>query len=371
MNQYLKCYQVILRTLSPVFIGNGKEIGKKEYIFLSQKKVGIPDIQELYRQMDKLGKADAFEDYLLGRQNIDLTDWLKKQRIGIETVKPYIKYTLDCADALIGGDVKRLQVMECMKDAYGNPYIPGSSLKGMFRTILLGADLMNMPYKYQNAKTNLRRNADNRASRNNYLKRDMGEIEGIAYRTMQREKTKPQDAVNDIMQGVVISDSEPITVDSLVLCQKIDVHIKGMEKRLPLLRECIKPDTEIQFTITVDTQICSYSEKDILDSVRIFIDSYYDNFLSAFTEIKKPGEKDVFVGGGCGFVSKTVIYPLYGKREGLDMLPKIFEGTGVPRIHKHYLDKEYGVSPHTVKCTRYQGKVYQMGMCRIEKMELM
>ena len=29
MNQYLKCYQVVMRTVGPVFIGSGREIGKK------------------------------------------------------------------------------------------------------------------------------------------------------------------------------------------------------------------------------------------------------------------------------------------------------------------------------------------------------
>lgn len=370
MNQYLKCYRVVMKTLAPVFIGSGREIGKKEYIFLNRGKVGIPDIEKLYGELCRLGKESAFEEYLLGRMNIDLTKWLKGQGIQISDVKPYLKYTLDCSDAVIGKDTKRLQLMECMKDAYGNPYIPGSSLKGMIRTILLGADILNMPQKYRNAKQNLKRNMDNRASRTGYLKKDIGEIEGIAYRTLQRERTKPQDAVNDVLQGLIISDSEPLSVDTLALCQKIDVHIRGVEKQIPLLRECIKPDTEICFTITVDTQLCPFTEKDILDAAQTFMDNYYDCFLSAFAGIKKPGDREVFLGGGCGYVSKTVIYPLYGKREGIDVVPKIFEKTNVPRVHKHHLDREYGVSPHTMKCTKYLGKTYQMGLCRIEKIEL-
>lgn len=373
MNRYLKCYKVVLRTMSPIFVGTGREIGKKEYLFLNQKKVGIPDIQELYGKMRKLGKASAFEDYLLGGVNIDLTEWLKRQRIRMEDVRPHIKYTLDCADAVIDGNMRKLQVMECIKDAYGDPYIPGSSIKGMLRTILLGADIMNMPDKYCKVKQDLRQsiNANNKVSRTNYLKKNMREIEGIAYLTLHREKTKPQDAVNDVLQGLVVSDSAPLSVDSLVLCQKIDVHVKGIEKRLPLLRECIKPDTEICFTITIDSQLCPHTEKDILAAVKVFIDSYYDNFLRSFSGTKKPDERDVFLGGGCGYVSKTVIYPFYGKREGVDVVSRIFEKTNVSRVHKHHLDKEYGVSPHTMKCTRYQGKLYQMGLCRIEKMELM
>ncbi|MDE7184809.1 MAG: type III-A CRISPR-associated RAMP protein Csm5 [Lachnospiraceae bacterium] len=371
MNRYLKCYQVVLRTMSPIFIGSGREIGKKEYLFLNQKKVGIPDIQELYGKMRRLGKASSFEDYLLGRVNIDLTEWLKRQRIRMEDVRPHIKYTLDCSDAVIDGDMRKLQVMECMKDAYGNPYIPGSSIKGMLRTILLGADIMKMPDKYCKAKQDLKQSMNNKASRTGYLQKNMRDIEGIAYRIMNREKTKPHDAVNDVLQGLMVSDSAPLSVDSLVLCQKIDVHVKGTEKRLPLLRECIKPDTEICFTITIDSQLCPYTEKDILAAIKSFMDCYYNSFLCGFAGAKKPDENNVFLGGGCGFVSKTVIYSLYGKKEGMDIVPRIFEKTKVPSVHKHHLDKGYGVSPHTMKCTRYRGKLYQMGLCRIEKIDLM
>lgn len=370
MNQYLKCYRVVMRTLAPVFIGSGREIWKEEYIFLNRGKVGILDIDKLYGELCRLGKADAFEEYLLGRMNIDLTKWLEEQGIQTADIKPYMKYTLDCSDKIIEKDAKELQLMECMKDAYGNPYIPGSSLKGMIRTILLGADILNMPQKYRDAKKNLS-NVDSHASRYGYLKKNIGEIEGIAYRTLQRERNKPRNAVNDVLQGLKISDSEPLSVDTLTLCQKIDVpHSRGVENQIPLLRECIKPDTEICFSITVDTQLCPFTEKDILDAAKTFMDNYYDCFLSAFDGIKRPGDREVFLGGGCGYVSKTVIYPLYGKAEGIDVVSNIYEKTNVPPDHNHYLDREYRVSPHTLKCTKYLGKTYQMGLCRIEKMEL-
>lgn len=32
MNDYLKCYKVKIHVLSPIYIGSGEKIGKKEYI---------------------------------------------------------------------------------------------------------------------------------------------------------------------------------------------------------------------------------------------------------------------------------------------------------------------------------------------------
>ena len=48
-----------------------------------------------------------------------------------------------------------------------------------------------------------------------------------------------------------------------------------------------------------------------------------------------------------------------------EMAKDIFEKTKVPREHKHEKDLLYGVSPHILKCTRYQGKEYMMGQCEM------
>ncbi len=369
MREYLKYYRVTMRTLAPVFVGSGREIGKKEYIFLNRSKVGIPDIQKLYAEMRKRGLGSQFEDYLLGYNQVSLTDWFKRQNIRMNEIEPIINYKLDCGDAVLEKGGNRLQVMECIKDPYGKPYIPGSSLKGMFRTIFLGADMLRSAKKYGREKTDFLQNMEIKKNRSSYLKREMNDLEGIAFRTLQRERTKPRDAVNDILQGFVVSDSEPLSVDDLVLCQKVDWHTNGIERKIPILRECIKPNITIRFNITVDTQICSITKEEILGEVKDFIGSYNRNFEDAFSEMGKPGERDVFLGGGCGFVSKTVLYPLLGKEKGLETAMKIFEKTNVPRQHKHFRDKEYGASPHMLKCTKYQGRNYQMGLCRIEKME--
>ena len=369
MIKHLKCYQCVLRTLGPVFVGSGREIGKREYIFLNQNKVGVLNIQKLYTEMRRRGIGNLFEGYLLGFNNMSLTDWLKKQGIKLKEIEPMVNYALSCGDAVLEKGDNRLKIMECIKDPFGKPYIPGSSLKGMFRTILLGEDILCSPQKYQGAKRELLQNVEVKKTRLNYLKSDVSSLEAIAYRTLRRQDTKPKDAVNDILQGMVVSDSEPLSLETLVLCQKIDLHTKGIERSLPLLRECIKPNVEIRFTITVDTKICQITDEKIMNAVKKFSESYYQNFGAAFQKMEKPKENDVFLGGGCGFVSKTVLYPLLGKKSGMETAQKVFEKTNVPRMHKHQYDLQYGASPHTLKCTKYQGKIYQMGLCRIETLK--
>lgn len=370
MNQYLKCYQVVMRTVGPVFIGSGREIGKKEYLVLNRKQAGIPDIQLLYAELKKKKKEAAFEEYLLGKGNVSLSEWLERQRMNVTALDSMIKYKLECGDALLDKGSNRLQILECIKDAYGMPYIPGSSLKGMFRTILLGADIISNSDKYQNQRKNMYQNSNMNASRLSYLKKDIKDIESAAFRTLNRPESRPKDAVNDILQGLIISDSEPLSTDALVLCQKIDIHTDGREKALPILRECIKPDMEIRFTMTVDTSICKLSGKLLMEAVKRFMDSYYNNFVRAFKGMDVPKDTYVLCGGGGGFASKTIIYPMYGKKEGIEVIQRVFDKTKVPRVHKHDRDKQYGVSPHTIKCTRYQGKLFQMGVCSVEKIKV-
>ena len=110
---------------------------------------------------------------------------------------------------------------------------------------------------------------------------------------------------------------------------------------------------------------------DINQIVADFMESYYKNFGIAFAGIKKGAEHEVFLGGGCGFVSKTIIYPMYGRKDGIEMTRNIFDKTGVPRIHKHDKDRIYGASPHILKCSKYQGKTIQMGLCNIETIKQM
>lgn len=370
MEKCLKTYQVVMRTVGPLFIGSGREINKKEYLFLNGKRqVGIPDIQKLYLELSRRRKAEAFEEYLLNKGNLSLTDWFFRQKINTNDLKTLIRYRLDCGDAVIEKGANRLQIMECVKDPYGMPYVPGSSLKGMFRTILLGADIRKSPEKYQNEKNEMWKSVSARESRNRYLRKNMMDIEGNAFRTLERPKTEPYDAVNDFMQGFIVSDSEPLSTEDLVLCQKIDRHTDGGEKALPILRECIKPDTQIHFSITIDPALCSLSDVRIMEAVKGFMTDYYNNFSRFFEGMDVPKTNYVICGGGSGFVSKTIVYPMYRKERGIEFAQKVFSCTLPPKInqqHRHDKDKEYGVSPHTIKCTRYQGRLLPMGVCKIK-----
>ena len=365
MQEYLKQYEVTLQTVGPVFIGNDKEIKKKEYIFLGKNKVGIFDIPKLYQELKRRGKSQKFEEYLMGNRREDLTTWLFHERIQIKDVKPFLKYTLDCEETAVENK-KQLQIMEMIKDPYGNPYIPGSSLKGMLRTILLCYDLKNNQDKYAVKKDELTdeifKNTYSRQNRNNFLKDQSKGFEEKAFHILKRDEEHINNAVNDKLSGLIVSDSQPLDVNDLTLCQKVEIYPDGTEKIIPILRECIKPGKIIRFNITIDTTVCKLTDQDIKDAVKDFITIYQIYFGGKFIGNSRYRVNQVILGGGSGFVSKTLIYSLY-RKEGVKVCQTIYKKMGVNKQHGHAADLKLGVSPHILKCTKYKGELYQMGLC--------
>jgi len=72
----------------------------------------------------------------------------------------------------------------------------------------------------------------------------------------------------------------------------------------------------------------------------------------------------LFLGGGVGFFSKTIVYPALGFDKGL-----IFAADEMQdqfRKHGHDLDEAEGISPHMMKYARYKGKLYHYGVCGVQ-----
>lgn len=369
MKSYLDVYDIYIEALGPVFIGNGKEITKNEYLYLGEKKkILIPDQARWFAYLSAKGKLEQYEHYLLNNQKDSLAVWCKKQKIELSEVESCCKYSLECGD-YIENRGKTLQILEFVKDGMGAPYIPGSSLKGMLRTILLSEDLIVRNKKYDKEKRQI---CMSNQKGNIYLGRESKAVETRRFHTLQRTE-KSQEAVNDVLAGIRIGDSDPLTYDDLILAQKIETGNDGREKSLNLLRESLRPGTRIRFTMTMDRSLCNISVDQIMGAVKRFGEMYHQVFLSKFRDERRlrfsePEENTVWLGGGSGFVTKTIVYPLFGPKQGIEMTVKVFERTLNQKIasqHKHFLDKGKGVSPHIVKRTIYGGRRYEMGKCRL------
>ena len=374
MDGRYKTYKIILTTIGPVFIGDGKSLHKKEYI-RAQQFIRVPDMEKMYTDLWKMGLTEKYEKYMMSTQRDNLGQWLQRQKVKQETIDKWIRYQLQCD--IEGCSINETQIMTFMKDPYGCPYIPGSSLKGALRTILMSYAMMTNSDDYNDMKESLHREIiHSNDGRTKYLIRQTRQLEVDTFHTLGRLKEKEKDrqnAVNDVMSQIIVSDSRPLDPSVLIFCQKLDVHKDGKIKPLPLGRECLPPGTQIEFDLTFTDQF-PYTIDQIKEAVKKFATRYYNSFSKHFKdkvkEIRPPKVSYIWLGGGAGYVSKTVMYPLYGYQEGLENVAEIMLHTVKDKGHGHKNDVREGISPHVIKCTRYKGKLYEMGQCSVKFEEI-
>jgi CRISPR/Cas system CSM-associated protein Csm5 (group 7 of RAMP superfamily) len=69
---HLERLNITLRSLSPVFIGSGERLSKKEYIFDPRKgMIYFPDFPRLVAFLKSRSLLPAYQDYLLQARNND------------------------------------------------------------------------------------------------------------------------------------------------------------------------------------------------------------------------------------------------------------------------------------------------------------
>ncbi len=366
MNGYQETLTIKLKVLGPVFVGSGRELSKKEYIFLNKSEIGVLDFPKFYNYIVSKGLSDRFETFLVNDERGELYKWLYNYKIRIDDIKQYFKYIMPCGDtSLTKGN--KTQIMEFVKDPYGKPYIPGSSMKGVLRNLLLNENISDDRTGFNAFKKNVKYTLDNNTNKKNkrLLSREDKELNVKVFNNLEREQKKIDDARNDELAGLIVGDSKPLEITDLILVQKIERETDGTERNLNLLREALKPTTLVEFPLTIDTQLCKINKDRIMNSVKTFSQVYNECFVRKFKGFGDIKEDIMYLGGGSGFTSKTVNYTLFGSEEGTEINRAVFDNTGVPSNHKHNLDIQKGVSPHILKCTRWDGKLYQMGKCRI------
>lgn len=374
MQEYLKHYRIRLTALSPIHVGNGSQIGKKEYFIDTDKNlVIIPNMGKMLTDLRRLNREKAFEAFMLEEKNSDLLHWLLSQRINSGYIDKWKSYTLNAGDVVAvrgkGKISKPKDIRTFYKDAYGLAYIPGSTLKGLLRSVLITGEVNRNLRNYRALTERLKADAMSASdyNRKSYLKRDIDSIETAVFNTLSRPDRNKADAVNSVMAGLIISDSEPIPTEQLSLCQKIDYSTDGNVHALNILRESIIPGTEVYFDLTIDTKLFPYSVEDILNAIDIYSKYCYEYFYKRFGRgSAKPDV--VWIGGGTGFISKTILYQIYGA-DAVKITDAVFRKTISSknyRLHKHDADVRNGISPHICKCTYYKGQLYDMGMGRLE-----
>lgn len=390
MDSFMKNSFLEFKTLAPVYIGCGRTAGKKEY--LVDRKAGKIEILQMNKVFDRiraLGLEEKFERYLLASTpgelrfaGNELADFVRDNHIPPSEYGSWSSEIVGLADQDINfHSVKDISLF--VRNERGLPFIPGSGFKGMLRTVLEADYYLRERASAEEKGGRIRRavqsNEYDQKRRDKFL---VDEDRALDVESMHEELFQPQkdespeknlkDQKNDILRGLLVGDSEPLSWDDMCVCQKIDLNIYGETRPLNVLREAIRPYVTVRIPISIDTRICRYSMTDILGAIRNFNTNYISEFARKYPDAPATNGNSTtfFLGGGTGYVSKTVTYAVLHGDDAVRNVSKIIDATLGPKAkkeHGHANDPKKGVSPHMIKCTKFKGKLYQMGACCITK----
>ena len=287
MKTEYRTFQFSLLAMAPIHIGNGEKYTSREFIY-ENGYFYFPDMGKFYNRMVEKGYDQKFERFLQetkpSARNNRLISFLEDNRISDRNFGGYriIETKLETNNNYLRGGALN-QVSKFIRDPFGNPYIPGSSLKGAIRTILMNT---NPDWNNKNVVQDEKENKS----------------------LIPWGAKKGQD-YDDLFNAIRVSDSKPFSNDRLILVQKWDHKAKPPRaKSIPLYREAIVPSTKINFTITTTTKEAGILIEELGKRAQAFYKAYKNFFLSDFPENKiQPNlQYPIYLGAGSGAWTKTI-----------------------------------------------------------------
>lgn len=380
----MRYWKVTLGVYSPTFIGSGTTYKKDSYIYdRKHNKVYFLDEGKWAVFLGQHGLIDDFAQALTRElQHFDLFHYLGNQSHLQRTygsVWNVIRAMQD--DGVIRAEEEYYaadrnarvnDIAGFIRDAEGNPYVPGSSLKGAFRTAILTSVIRKNQRLYQSDWMNLKQAAGKKGE----MGRAMDALEKKLAIPLNQEGKR--DMVDSYFRGLTVSDAI-WEEGNLCVAAKCDLSVDADDThQVALFRECLDYDTKLTFTLGIDDDqraMGHFGIRDFQSLLRVlqdFVDFQYEILSHPFLQNKEDELSDIhkvdlLLGGGTGFLSKTLVYALAPRREdAVYVTRKLMEASF--RNGKHFRDKV--ISPHTLKLVRVGDKCYLMGLCYLEGEEI-
>lgn len=379
-------WKVSLVCQSPVFVGSGEKFKKSEYIYDKRAgKVHFLDESGWIRFLGRHGIMDDFANELLSNPvHLNLFGYLSHQeRLGrqygsVGNIMKAMKQegTILRTEPYLGNrDKGPGDIAGFVLDAMGNPYIPGSSLKGAFRTAILAHHILRNRGAYRQDWENIKRAAGNQ--------RRMGSAMDALERkaAISPDKNGKTNMVKSYFRGLTVSDAKLIN-GGLCVVPKTDLGLHtSRTHEVSLFRETLQGGSTLEFTLGIDDDKSAmghfgiHNFHDFVDILKEFVNFQYEILKKPFEpymkeelhdilhDIKNAKNADLVLGGGAGYISKTLVYALApNKEDAVYVVRKLMENL-FKRGH-HEGDTE--ISPHALKLAEVDGVNYLMGLCYLE-----
>jgi len=379
-----KYYTLTVKALAPVHIASGSAINKLEYVYSKETRtVYVMDMVKLSSFLVKSGLMEEFIGNISdGEKTFSLTSFFLEKEIPESEYGRYAAYGY--LNDNVSASPSQMKISGAMKDAYGCPYVPGTSIKGALRTAIAYRSIAEGITDTSDVAERIASEIM-KGGRLGFHERDLNTeiFHTLTRKTRYNRDTRQaepvrKDILNDCMAGLYVSDSRPVSPESLILCEKNDLQLDGDSHTVNILRECIRPGTEITADVVTDTDLFPYTADDIAESLECFYKGYDSVFRGAFIKEadgkvfepqKEEGESYLYLGGGTGLPLKSLMYAVYkDNEEAAELISCILENRFRDAGHKRFT-RANRISPKVLKCTKYHNRLYEMGRCSVSLRE--
>ena len=374
-----------LKVVTPVNISDGIVLGAKDYLYDSRRqKVFFLNLHQWHMFIYKHMLLEKYESYLANfRDKQSLLEWLRMQGYDIDDVRTVITSEAQATVNLMDSERKKTlnDINRHIQQPDGSLYVPGSSIKGVFRTAILYSLLQ----KRQDIKGKYWRQIQEKIS-SNYFKpyRDfnklISDLENELLHTLRLldGNIRSNNAVCSAMRGLQVSDTYASRNVQTAILQKVDGGFdkfgKASPKKLPIFRECMLPEAELFFDVKIEKAVMNTiginTVDDLLKATHSFFAAVTDLLQQAFEKEYQEAFQGVaagnmFLGGNTGFLSKTLLAMLAPDKDTAKNTIKVLLDKSF-KTHKHLL-RDKVIAPRTLKCTNYNGKLMLMGVAEVHK----
>lgn len=377
--------KMCLKVVTPINISDGIVLGAKDYLYDSRRqKVFFLNLHQWHMFIYKHMLLEKYESYLANfRDKQSLLEWLQMQGYDIDDVRTVITSEAQATINLMDNEKKKTlnDINRHIQQPEGSLYVPGSSIKGVFRTAILYSLLQ----KRQDIKVKYWRQIQEKIS-SNYFKpyRDfnklISDLENEFLHTLRLVdgNIRSNNAVCSAMRGLQVSDTYASRNMQTAILQKVDGGFdkfgKASPKKLPIFRECMLPKAELFFDVKIEKAVMSTiginTVDDLLKATHSFFAAVTDLLQQAFEKEYQEAFQGVaagnmFLGGNTGFLSKTLLAMLAPDKDTAKNTIKVLLDKSF-KTHKHLL-RDKVIAPRTLKCTNYNGKLMLMGVAEVRK----
>lgn len=374
MSGRFKKYVIEIETKGPLHVGNGEKHSPYEFVYQPEsKKLGMLNEGKWLKYLKDIRLFEKYEKDTLNK-NFKVYTWMNENSIEPWGIDVY-RYVIEGVEQDKG---KPLNDVSCLVKNYcGEPYIPGSSIKGLFRTALLSYKILKERKAYIDDWFTIEK------SNKKEMQKCIQNVERKCLNILPKkdESKNIQGQLLDVFRAILVSDSSPVSAENITVVQKNDWGQKSLNsgKTLPLWREAIKKNTLLRFDVTMDINMLKSTGIGItgMNELLEILDYYYENVLLKFdSNFKVQGidtfysSKDkplVYLGGGTGFHTKSILYSLAPDSDSArkvisSLLDEIFNGK---HSHNHVVN-DTKVSPRTIKFAKTQQGLSRMGLCSMK-----